>query len=616
MRERATLKSTLSKTLTKPVEKESTMPIYNAPLKDMDFILNDVFNADEFWQSNENLAHIDMATANAILEEMAKFSKNVILDLNRTADEEGGAQFSNGVVTTPTGFKDAFKQFAEGGWVGLGASEEWGGQNMPKMLTVLADEMIWSTNPSFMLYPLLTVGAGMAINDRASQEQKETYLPKFYTGEWSGTMCLTEPHSGTDLGIIKTKAEPNEDGSFNITGTKIFITSGEHDLCENIIHLVLAKTPNAPAGSRGISLFIVPKFHVNADGSVGERNAVSAGSIEHKMGIKGSATCVMNFDGAKGYIVGKENEGLAAMFVMMNYERLSMGIQGIGAAEFAYQNAAQYATDRLQGRSATGVKSPEKPADSILVHGDVRRMLLNVRANNEASRAFAVYVGQQLDITKYSTDEAAVKKANDRVALLTPIAKAYLTDTALQATLEAQMCFGGHGYIREWGMEQCIRDLRISQIYEGTNGVQAIDLIGRKTTKCNGAFIAEYIAEIRDFAATMADSKVKSAALQVSDEVEALTQFIIEQSKTTPDFSSSVAVDYLHAVGLLSFVYMFARISKAAAAKPESFFQNKLVLADFYVEKVLPDLAARAQRIKAGSELIMQLSEEYFTAQS
>ncbi len=602
--------------MTKPVEKESTMPIYNAPLKDMDFILNDVFNADEFWQSNENLAHIDMATANAILEEMAKFSKNVILDLNRTADEEGGAQFNNGVVTTPTGFKDAFKQFAEGGWVGLGASEEWGGQNMPKMLTVLADEMIWSTNPSFMLYPLLTVGAGMAINDRASQEQKETYLPKFYTGEWSGTMCLTEPHSGTDLGIIKTKAEPNDDGSFNITGTKIFITSGEHDLCENIIHLVLAKTPNAPAGSRGISLFIVPKFHVNADGSVGERNAVSAGSIEHKMGIKGSATCVMNFDGAKGYIVGKENEGLAAMFVMMNYERLSMGIQGIGAAEFAYQNAAQYATDRLQGRSATGAQSPEKPADSILVHGDVRRMLLNVRANNEASRAFAVYVGQQLDITKYSTDEAAVKKANDRVALLTPIAKAYLTDTALQATLEAQMCFGGHGYIREWGMEQCIRDLRISQIYEGTNGVQAIDLIGRKTTKCNGAFIAEYLTEIREFAATMSDSKVKSASLQVSDEVEVLTQFIVEQSKTTPDFTSSVAVDYLHAVGLLSFVYMFARISKAAAAKTESFYQNKLVLADYYVEKVLPDLAARAQRIKSGSELVMQLPEEYFTAQS
>jgi len=593
------------------------MPIYNAPLKDMEFILNDVFQAEQFWQDNEHLAHLDMATANAILEEMAKFSKNVILDLNRPADEEGGAQFSNGEVKTPAGFKEAFKQFAEGGWVGLGAPEEWGGQGMPKMLTVLADEMIWSTNPSFMLYPLLTVGAGMAINDRASQEQKETYLPKFYTGEWSGTMCLTEPHSGTDLGIIKTKAEPNEDGSYNITGTKIFITSGEHDLSENIIHLVLAKTPNAPAGSRGISLFIVPKFLVNADGSLGERNAVAAGSIEHKMGIKGSATCVMNFDGAKGYMVGNENEGLAGMFVMMNYERLSMGIQGIGAAEFAYQNAAQYATDRLQGRASTGAKSPEKPADSILVHGDVRRMLLNVRANNEASRAFAVYVGQQLDITKYSTDPEVVRKATDRVALLTPIAKAYLTDKALDAALEAQMCFGGHGYIREWGMEQCIRDLRISQIYEGTNGVQAIDLIGRKTTKCKGAYIAEYIAEIRKFAEGLDDAlTIKKATLNTCQRLEDITNFIVEQSQQNPDFANSIAVDYLHAVGLLSFVYMYARISKAAATKEESYFQNKLVLANYYIAKVLPDLSARIQRIQAGAELVMQLPEEYFTAQA
>lgn len=593
------------------------MPIYNAPLKDMEFILNDVFQAEQFWQDNENLAHLDMATANAILEEMAKFSKNVILDLNRPADEEGGAQFSNGEVKTPAGFKEAFKQFAEGGWVGLGAPEEWGGQGMPKMLTVLADEMIWSTNPSFMLYPLLTVGAGMAINDRASQEQKETYLPKFYTGEWSGTMCLTEPHSGTDLGIIKTKAEPNEDGSYNIIGTKIFITSGEHDLSENIIHLVLAKTPNAPAGSRGISLFIVPKFLVNADGSLGERNAVAAGSIEHKMGIKGSATCVMNFDGAKGYMVGNENEGLAGMFVMMNYERLSMGIQGIGAAEFAYQNAAQYATDRLQGRASTGAKSPEKPADSILVHGDVRRMLLNVRANNEASRAFAVYVGQQLDITKYSTDPEAVRKATDRVALLTPIAKAYLTDKALDAALEAQMCFGGHGYIREWGMEQCIRDLRISQIYEGTNGVQAIDLIGRKTTKCKGEYIAEYIAEIREFAQGLDDTlTIKKATLDTCQQLEDITNFIVEQSQQNPDFANSIAVDYLHAVGLLSFVYMYARISKAAATKEESYFQNKLVLANYYIAKVLPDLSARIQRIQAGAELVMQLPEEYFTAQA
>lgn len=593
------------------------MPIYNAPLKDMDFILNDVFKADEFWQSHENLAHIDRATATAILEEMAKFSKNIILDLNRSADEEGGAQFKNGEVTTPKGFKEAFKQFAEGGWVGLGADEEWGGQNMPKMLTVLADEMIWSTNPSFMLYPLLTVGAGMALNDRASQQQKETFLPKMYTGEWSGTMCLTEPHSGTDLGIIKTKAEPKADGSYDITGTKIFITSGEHDLCENIIHLVLAKTPNSPAGSRGISLFIVPKFLVNTDGSLAERNTVAAGSIEHKMGIKGSSTCVMNFDAATGYMVGNENEGLAAMFVMMNYERLSMGIQGIGAAEYAYQNAAQYATDRLQGRATTGAKSPEKPADSILVHGDVRRMLLNVRANNEASRAFAVYVGQQLDITKFSHDAAAVKKANDRVALLTPIAKAYLTDTALQATLDAQMVFGGHGYIREWGMEQCIRDLRISQIYEGTNGIQAIDLIGRKTIKCGGAFMGEYLAEIRDFAANLDDAlAIKTTTLNVCQQLEVLTQFIVAQAKIQPDLQSSVAVDYLHAVGLLSFVYMFARISQAAQSKSEPFYQNKLVLAEYYVAKVLPDLAARTQRIQSGAGLVMQFSDDYFTAQS
>jgi len=439
------------------------MPIYNAPLADMKFILNDVFNAEQFWQSNENLAHVDSATAEAILEEMAKFAQNVTLPLNRTGDEEG-ATYSNGAVTTPAGFKEAFKQYAEGGWIGLAADEEWGGQGMPKMLTVLADEMLFATNPSFMLYPLLSVGAGMALNSYASQEQKETYLPKIYSGEWSGTMCLTEPHAGTDLGIIKTKAERNEDGTYNITGTKIFITGGDHDLAENIIHLVLAKTPDAPAGSRGISLFIVPKFLVNADGSVGERNAAGPGSIEHKMGIKASATCVMNFDGAKGFLVGKENEGLAAMFVMMNYERLSMGIQGLGASEFAYQNAAQYATDRLQGRSASGIQSPAKPADSILVHGDVRRMLLNARANNEASRAFAVYVGQQLDITKFSTDPEAVKAANDRVALLTPIAKAYLTDTAFNAVIDSQMVFGGHGYIREWGMEQCVRDLRIAQI--------------------------------------------------------------------------------------------------------------------------------------------------------
>ena len=593
------------------------MPIYNAPLADMKFILNDVFNAEQFWQANENLAHLDAATAEAILEEMAKFSQNVMLPLNRTGDEEG-AKIENGNVTTPAGFKEAFNQYAEGGWIGLGADMEWGGQEMPKMLTVLSDEMLFATNPSFMLYPLLSVGAGMALNSYASQAQKETYLPKIYSGEWSGTMCLTEPHAGTDLGIIKTKAERNEDGTYSISGTKIFITGGDHDLAENIIHLVLAKTPDAPAGSRGISLFIVPKFLVNEDGSIGERNPVGPGSIEHKMGIKASATCVMNFDGAKGYLVGKENEGLAAMFVMMNYERLSMGIQGLGASEFAYQNAAQYATDRLQGRSAAGVQSPSKPADSILVHGDVRRMLLNVRANNEASRAFAVYVGQQLDITKFSTDPEAVKKANDRVALLTPIAKAYLTDTAFQATLDAQMVFGGHGYIREWGLEQCIRDLRISQIYEGTNGVQSQDLIGRKTIKCGGEYISEYISEIRDFANSLdADLNfIKDATLDAATEVESVTQYILEAARESHDFPNATAVDYLHAVGLLSFSYMFARIANAAKNKEGEFYQNKLALARYFVQRILPELALRITKVKSGSDVIMNFSEDYFTTQA
>lgn len=590
------------------------MPIYNAPLADMRFILNDVFNAEQFWQSNAGLSHIDSATVDAILEEMAKFAQNVTLPLNRSGDEEG-ARIENGQVYTPAGFKDAFRQFADGGWIGLGADEQWGGQGMPKMLTVLTDEMLFATNPSFQLYPLLSIGAGMALNSYASEEQKQTYLPKIYSGEWGGTMCLTEPHAGTDLGIIKTKAVANDDGSYSITGTKIFITGGDNDLCENIIHLVLAKTPDAPAGSRGISLFIVPKFLVNEDGSVGERNPVGPGSIEHKMGIKASATCVMNFDGAKGYLVGKENEGLAAMFVMMNYERLSMGIQGIGASEYAYQNAAQYATDRLQGRSATGAKQPEKVADSILVHPDVRRMLLNVRATNEASRAFAVYVGQQLDMTKFCEDQDTVKKANDRVALLTPVAKAYLTDVALNATLDAQMVFGGHGYIREWGMEQCVRDLRIAQIYEGTNGVQAQDLMGRKVVKNGGAFVATYLAEIREFANTLSTDLdfIKQATLNSADKLEQVTKLVIENAQGNPDEINAASVDYLHAFGLVSYAYMFAKISAAASQKSGEFYESKLNLAKYFVARMLPELDSRIAKIQAGGALLMQFSPEYFT---
>jgi alkylation response protein AidB-like acyl-CoA dehydrogenase len=588
------------------------MAIYNAPLQDMRFILSDVFQADQFWQSIPQLNHVDMGTVDAILEEMAKFSQNVLLPLNRTGDEEG-AKIEGNVVSTPAGFKEAFKQYAEGGWVGLGASEEWGGQGMPKMVTMLAEEMIFAVNPSFTLYPLLSVGACLALASYGSQAQKETYLPRIYSGEWSGTMCLTEPHAGTDLGIIKTKAVPNGDGSYAISGTKIFITGGEHDLTDNIIHLVLAKTPDAPEGSKGISLFLVPKFMVNADGTLGERNAVAAGSIEHKMGIKASATCVMNFDGATGYLVGKENEGLAAMFVMMNYERLSMGLQGLGASEIAYQNAAAYANDRIQGRSATGSKAKDKAADPIIHHPDVRRMLLNARVNNEAGRCFAMYVARQLDLSKYG-DDAQKKAAADRVALLTPIAKAFLTDKALDACVDAQQVFGGHGYIREWGMEQYVRDVRIAQIYEGTNGIQALDLMGRKIVRNGGAYAVTYFAEIREFAAGMntANAFLKDALLAAVDKVEATTQAVIERSKTNPDEVNAACVDYLHAFGLMSYAHMFALMVEAANGKDGAFYSNKTLLARFFVTRLLPRLDAHLAAVNAGAAQMMDFEEAYF----
>jgi len=591
------------------------MPIYKAPLRDMRFVLNEVFDAGTFWQNNPALNHVDVDTVNAILEEMAKVSENVLLPLNRSGDEEG-CSINNGVVTTPTGFKEAFKQYAEAGWIGLGADEKFGGQGMPKMVTVMTDEMIFAANPSFTLYPLLSIGAAMSMAQHATPEINDMYLPKMYSGEWSGTMCLTEPHSGTDLGIIRAKAEPQADGSYAISGTKIFITGGEHDLTDNIVHLVLAKLPDAPAGSRGISLFLVPKFLVNADGSLGERNPVATGSIEHKMGIKGSATCVMNFDGAKGFLIGKVNQGLAAMFVMMNYERLSMGIQGLGASDAAYQNAAAYARDRLQGRSATGAKMPEKMADSLLVHPDVRRMLLRVRAHNEAARCFAMYAAQILDQTKYSADPAVAQAASDRVALLTPVVKAFLTDKGFEACVESQQVFGGHGFIREWGMEQYVRDTRISQIYEGTNGVQAQDLMGRKVAKNNGVFVASFIAEVRDFNATLAGDAnlafIHNALEQAAKEIEVATQWVIEQANRNPDEINAAALDYLHAFGLLCYAYMWAKMAKAAVGKDDAFYTDKMRLAQFFVTRMLPELSSRLASVKSGSDVMMDFDMAYF----
>lgn len=589
------------------------MSTYNAPLNDMRFILTEVFKANEFWQKNDNLSHVDMETVDMILEEMSRLSKNVLLPINRTGDEEGATYHGDGVVTTPEGFKEAYQQYAESGWVGLGGSPEYGGQGFPKMVTMLTEEMIFTTNQSFALYPNLTVGATLCLNAAASEEQKQTYLEKMYSGEWSGTMCLTEPHAGTDLGIIKTKAVPNDDGSYNISGTKIFITGGEHDLTENIIHLVLAKTPDAPAGSKGISLFVVPKILVNDDGSLGERNSLAAGSIEHKMGIKASATCVMNFDDAKGWMVGAENTGLSSMFIMMNYERLTMGLQGLGGSELAYQNAALYALDRAQGRSDTQLQSPEKPADAIIHHADVRRMLLNAKANSEASRCFAMYVAQQLDIEKFSTDPEAAQAAAARVALLTPVAKAFLTDKGLEATIDCQQVLGGHGYVREWGMEQLVRDTRIAQIYEGTNGIQALDLLGRKVARNNGKYITHFLGEIRDFTNAMqADHGIKQATLKAADIVENLTNTVLANIEKRKSEINGCAVDYLHAFGYLCYSYMFAMMVEAANGKEGEFYTNKAKLADYFVGRILPRIDAHAQMVEAGSDPMMNFDVDYF----
>src|SRR5690554_6016353 len=482
-------------------QEECRMADYKAPLRDMSFVLNEVFEAGKLWAQLPALAEtVDDETAAAILEEAGKVAAGSIAPTNRSGDEEG-CSWNDGVVTTPAGFIEAYNTYAEGGWVGVGGDPQFGGMGMPKMITAQIEEMINSANLSFGLYPMLTAGACLSIHAHASEELKEKYLPNMYGGTWAGSMCLTEPHAGTDLGMIRTKAEPQADGSYAITGSKIFITGGEHDLTENIIHLVLAKLPDAPAGARGISLFLVPKVMVNEDGSLGERNAVSCGSIEHKMGIKGSSTCVINFDNATNYLVDEPNKGLAAMFTMMNYERLGVGIQGLALGVRSYQSAVEYARERVQSRAPTGAQRPNQAADPIIVHPDVRRMLLTMKALNEGGRAFSTYVAKQLDLSKYSMDTNVSSKAADLVALLTPIAKAFMTDMGLETTIHGQQVFGGHGYIREWGQEQLIRDCRITQIYEGTNGIQALDLAGRKIVANNGIFYQHFSDEVKAFIA-------------------------------------------------------------------------------------------------------------------
>jgi alkylation response protein AidB-like acyl-CoA dehydrogenase len=589
---------------------------YKAPLRDMRFVLNEVFDVSKLWAELPGLAEVvDADTAAAILEEAGKVTGGVIAPLNRSGDEEG-CSWTDGVVKTPAGFPEAYKTYAEGGWVGVGGAPEFGGMGMPKVIGALVEEMVNSANLSFALYPMLTSGACLSILNHASEELKQQYLPNMYSGIWTGSMCLTEPHAGTDLGIIRTKAEPQADGSYKISGTKIFITGGEQDLTENIVHLVLAKLPDAPAGPKGISLFLVPKVMVNADGSLGEKNSLSCGSIEHKMGIKASATCVMNFDGATGYLVGEVNKGLNAMFTMMNYERLGVGIQGLALGERSYQSAVEYARDRIQSRAPTGPVNKDKAADPIIVHPDVRRMLLTMKALNEGGRAFSSYVAMQLDTAKHSEDKDTCKRAEELVALLTPVAKAFLTDMGLETTVHGQQIFGGHGFVREWGQEQLIRDCRITQIYEGTNGIQALDLVGRKIVGSGGNFYKLFSDEIKSFVASADASLAEfTGPLQAAVEnLDALTTWVIDQAKANPNEIGAASVEYLHVFGYTAFAYMWALMARASLGKEgqDYFYASKLGTARFFFARLLPRIHSLTASVKAGSESLFLLDASQF----
>ncbi len=587
------------------------MPEFNAPLRDMRFVLHEVFDAPALWARLPALADsVDAATADAILEEAAKVTSHLIAPLNRSGDEEG-AQWVDGQVSTPIGFKQAYATYIEGGWVGLSGNADFGGMGMPKMLAVQFEEMLYGANSSFALYSALSSGACLALDAHASDTLKNLYLPPMYEGRWAGSMCLTEAHAGTDLGIIRTRAEPQ---AFSITGSKIFITGGDQDLTENIVHLVLAKLPDAPAGPKGISLFVVPKVLVNADGSLGAANAVSCGSIEHKMGIKASATCVMNFDGASGWLVGEANKGLAAMFTMMNYERLSIGIQGIGCAEASYQSAVAYARERVQSRAPTGAIAPDKVADPIIVHPDVRRMLLSMKAMTEGGRAFASYVGQQLDLAKFSDDVQERDNAQTLVALLTPVAKAFFTDTGLESCIHGQQVFGGHGYIREWGQEQLVRDVRIAQIYEGTNGIQALDLLGRKVLADKGFALRQFTAEIRHFA-HQPDAPYCAQLFDAVQRLEDLSDWLQDRAATNRNEVGAASVEYLHLFGYVAYAWLWARMAQVAKQKlPEDqgFYGAKIATADFYIHRLLPRILSLEQSIRAGSASLFGLSAEQF----